>query len=135
MPAGSRANPHGHRPEAPEEVRVDAHGASHHLDVHVTPQDLLPQHTQLQVRQTLAYAPVDTSTIGQVRAPIELTTMMLATLFDFPWEDRRLLTYWSDVAVADATVLRCVVWRGGSMRRKLPYTPPGTSAIRVPPCA
>ena len=23
---------------------------------------------------------------------------MLATLFDFPFEDRRLLTYWSDVA-------------------------------------
>ena len=32
---------------------------------------------------------------------IELTTMMLATLFDFPWEDRRLLTYWSDVAVTN----------------------------------
>ncbi len=32
---------------------------------------------------------------------IELTTQMLATLFDFPWEDRRLLTYWSDVATAD----------------------------------
>ena len=30
---------------------------------------------------------------------IELTTMMLATLFNFPWEDRRKLTYWSDVAV------------------------------------
>ncbi|MCA8929978.1 MAG: cytochrome P450 [Alphaproteobacteria bacterium] len=29
---------------------------------------------------------------------IELTTMMLATLFDFPWEERRKLTYWSDVA-------------------------------------
>ena len=30
---------------------------------------------------------------------IELTTMMLATLFDFPWEDRRKLTYWSDLAI------------------------------------
>jgi cytochrome P450 len=29
---------------------------------------------------------------------IELTTMMLATLFDFPFEDRRKLTRWSDVA-------------------------------------
>ena len=29
---------------------------------------------------------------------IELTTQMLATLFDFPFEDRRLLTWWSDVA-------------------------------------
>jgi cytochrome P450 len=29
---------------------------------------------------------------------IELTTMMLATLFDFPFEERRRLTRWSDVA-------------------------------------
>ncbi|MBI5940604.1 MAG: cytochrome P450 [Caulobacterales bacterium] len=32
------------------------------------------------------------------RVSIELTTQMLATLFDFPFEDRRKLTYWSDVA-------------------------------------
>jgi cytochrome P450 len=31
---------------------------------------------------------------------IELTTQMLATLFDFPFEDRRKLTRWSDVATA-----------------------------------
>ncbi|REJ76959.1 MAG: cytochrome P450 [Acidobacteria bacterium] len=31
---------------------------------------------------------------------IELTTQMLATLFDFPFEDRRKLTWWSDVATA-----------------------------------
>jgi len=30
------------------------------------------------------------------RVSIELTTGMLAILFGFPWEDRRLLTYWSD---------------------------------------
>ena len=35
------------------------------------------------------------------RVSIELTTQMLATLFDFPWEDRRKLTRWSDVATAD----------------------------------
>ena len=34
------------------------------------------------------------------RVSIELTTMMLATLFDFPFEDRRLLTWWSDVATS-----------------------------------
>jgi cytochrome P450 len=52
---------------------------------------------------------------------IELTTMTLATLFDFPWEDRRKLTYWSDIATANpkssafvshehrrATLLECV---------------------------
>jgi cytochrome P450 len=32
------------------------------------------------------------------KVSIELTTMMLATLFDFPWAERRKLTYWSDVA-------------------------------------
>jgi cytochrome P450 len=32
------------------------------------------------------------------RVSIELTTQMLATLFDFPFEDRRKLTRWSDVA-------------------------------------
>ena len=31
---------------------------------------------------------------------IELTTMMLATLFDFPFEQRRKLTRWSDVVTA-----------------------------------
>jgi len=31
------------------------------------------------------------------RVSIELTTQMLATLFDFPFEDRHLLTKWSDV--------------------------------------
>lgn len=32
------------------------------------------------------------------RVSIELTTQMLAILFDFPWEDRRKLPFWSDVA-------------------------------------
>jgi len=31
---------------------------------------------------------------------IELTTMLLATLFDFPFEDRRKLTRWSDIVFA-----------------------------------
>jgi len=34
------------------------------------------------------------------KVSIELTTQMLATLFDFPWEDRRKLTRWSDVGTA-----------------------------------
>ena len=32
------------------------------------------------------------------RVAIELTTQMLAILFDFPWADRRKLTFWSDWA-------------------------------------
>ncbi|MGB3471711.1 MAG: cytochrome P450 [Erythrobacter sp.] len=44
---------------------------------------------------------LDTLPRGEVfdwvdRVSIELTTGMLALLFDFPWEDRRLLTFWSD---------------------------------------
>ena len=35
------------------------------------------------------------------RVSIELTTLMLTTLFDFPEEDRAKLTYWSDCATAD----------------------------------
>ncbi len=38
------------------------------------------------------------------RVSIELTTLMLATLFDFPLEDRRLLTWWSDVATMNKLV-------------------------------
>lgn len=38
------------------------------------------------------------------RVSIELTTMMLATLFDFPFEERHLLTYWSGVATTGPAV-------------------------------
>ncbi|MEQ8994763.1 MAG: cytochrome P450, partial [Pseudomonadales bacterium] len=34
------------------------------------------------------------------RVSIELTTQMLATIFDFPFEERRKLTYWSDMATS-----------------------------------
>jgi len=34
------------------------------------------------------------------KVSVELTTMTLATLFDFPFEERRKLTYWSDTATA-----------------------------------
>ena len=48
---------------------------------------------------------LDTLPIGEEfnwvdKVSIELTTMTLALLFDFPWEDRRKLTRWSDVATA-----------------------------------
>lgn len=35
------------------------------------------------------------------RVSTDLTNMMLATLFDFPWADRMKLTWWSDVAIAN----------------------------------
>jgi cytochrome P450 len=34
------------------------------------------------------------------RVSIELTTQMLATIFDFPFDERRKLTYWSDMATS-----------------------------------
>src|SRR5262249_34525375 len=43
------------------------------------------------------------------RVSIELTNMMLATLFDFPWEDRAKLTWWSDVAIANIASSDAVV--------------------------
>ena len=46
---------------------------------------------------------IDSLPVGETfdwvdRVSIELTTQMLAILFDFPWEERRKLTYWSDWA-------------------------------------
>jgi cytochrome P450 len=35
------------------------------------------------------------------KVSIELTTQMLATLFGFPFEERRKLTYWSDIVTTD----------------------------------
>jgi cytochrome P450 len=35
------------------------------------------------------------------KVSVELTTQMLATLFGFPFEERRKLTYWSDLATTD----------------------------------
>jgi cytochrome P450 len=39
------------------------------------------------------------------RVSIELTTGMLATLFDFPYEERRKLTHWSDMATASPALV------------------------------
>lgn len=52
-----------------------------------------------RVRAILAGLPRNEAFNWVDMVSIELTTQMLATLFDFPFEDRRLLTYWSDVAV------------------------------------
>ena len=38
------------------------------------------------------------------RVSIELTTQMLAVLFDLPFEDRRKLTFWSDMATASPEI-------------------------------
>ena len=43
------------------------------------------------------------------RVSTELTAMMLATLFDFPQVERRKLTHWSDVAIANIAAEDAVV--------------------------
>jgi cytochrome P450 len=52
------------------------------------------------------------------KVSIELTTMALAVLLDFPWEDRRKLTRWSDVATAriDAGVIENSEQRRAELR-------------------
>ncbi len=55
------------------------------------------------------------------RVSTELTAMMLATLFDFPQEDRRKLTPWSDGAIANveapAAVVKSEAERMAELRR------------------
>ncbi|MCS6987212.1 MAG: cytochrome P450 [Sphingomonadaceae bacterium] len=65
-----------------------------------TPAEML-RHEPLVRRRTAEL--LDSLPLGEPfdwvdRVSIELTTGMLAILFDFPWEDRRLLTFWSDTA-------------------------------------
>jgi cytochrome P450 len=53
-----------------------------------------------RVQKILDSLPVGEEFDWVQRVSIELTTQMLATLFDFPFEERSKLTYWSDVATA-----------------------------------
>ena len=53
-----------------------------------------------RIQNTLDALPIGEEFDWVDKVSIELTTQMLATLFDFPWEERRKLTRWSDVATA-----------------------------------
>ena len=71
---------------------------------------------------------LDTLPRGEVfdwvdKVSIELTTGMLAILFGFPWEDRRLLTYWSDWSgdTELATVRELDEMRWGILQEMLGY--------------
>jgi cytochrome P450 len=68
----------------------------------VAPQNLknLEPVIRQRVCRILDNLPVDEEFDWVEKVSIELTTQMLATLFDFPFDDRRKLTYWSDVATA-----------------------------------
>jgi cytochrome P450 len=53
-----------------------------------------------RIRNTLDGLPRGETFNWVDKVSIELTAQMLATLFDFPFEDRRKLSYWSDVSTA-----------------------------------
>src|SRR3546814_18735910 len=70
------------------------------------------------------------------KVSVELTTMTLATLFDFPWEERRKLTRWSDVTTAaPATgivesyearreeLIECAMYFKGVWEQRIPEAP------------
>jgi cytochrome P450 len=69
----------------------------------VAPQNLANMEATIRdrTRRVLDGLPLGETFDWVEKVSVELTTMMLATLFDFPWEDRRKLTYWSDVAIAN----------------------------------
>lgn len=68
----------------------------------VAPQNLAAMEGLIRgrVQAVLDGLPVGETFDWVERVSINLTTQMLATLFDFPFEDRHKLTYWSDLASA-----------------------------------
>ncbi|MDG1232534.1 MAG: cytochrome P450 [Pseudomonadales bacterium] len=68
----------------------------------VAPPNLAKMETVIRERagKILDELPVGETFNWVDKVSIELTTQMLATLFDFPFEQRRKLTRWSDVATA-----------------------------------
>jgi cytochrome P450 len=69
----------------------------------VAPANLNNWHDLIRERtvKVLSSLPLNETFNWVDKVSIELTTYMLATLFDFPLEDRRLLTHWSDMATAN----------------------------------
>ena len=64
-----------------------------------TPSEMLRQGPMMRQRtaEVLDSLPVGEDFNWVEKVSVELTTMMLAMLYDFPWEDRHLLPMWSDV--------------------------------------
>jgi cytochrome P450 len=75
---------------------------------------------------------------------IELTTQMLATLFDFPFEERRKLTRWSDVATAPPgtgivdsveqrreELMECLAYFTKLWNERVNQDPPGSDLISM----
>ncbi len=62
--------------------------------------DQLANTIRVRAREILDHLPRNETFDWVDRVSVELTTQMLATLFDFPWEERCKLTRWSNVATA-----------------------------------
>jgi cytochrome P450 len=87
----------------PNFIRMDApeHGAQRKVvSPAFTPSEMTRLSTNIRqrARDLLETLPVGTPFDWVHRVSVELTTQMLAVLFDFPWEDRHKLPFWSDVA-------------------------------------
>jgi cytochrome P450 len=69
----------------------------------VSPHNLLNMEPIIRERagKILDELPIGESFDWVDKVSIELTTQMLATLFDFPFEERRKLTYWSDLTTTE----------------------------------
>jgi cytochrome P450 len=65
-----------------------------------TPAEIVRMESEIRRRtaQLLDSLPIGQQFDWVDKVSIELTTGMLAVLFGFPWDDRRLLTFWSDWA-------------------------------------
>ena len=59
----------------------------------------LEERTRANIGSVLDGLPRDAPFNWVERVSVELTTQMVATLFDFPWAERRQLPYWSEVLV------------------------------------
>jgi len=66
----------------------------------VAPRNLAAMESLIRERicAILDSLPTDESFDWVSRVSVELTSQMLATIFDFPYEDRHKLPYWSDIA-------------------------------------
>ena len=65
----------------------------------------MEQGIRTRAAEILDHLPIGETFDWVDQVSIELTTQMLAILFDFPWQDRRKLTRWSDVATAHPDVI------------------------------
>jgi cytochrome P450 len=100
--AGSTGEPMENEPRTPMFIAMDP---PHHTAQRRTiapsfgPSEVAAMRAEVQARtaEVLDSLPIGEAFDWVEKVSIELTTGMLAKLFDFPWEQRHKLTYWSDM--------------------------------------